>query len=367
MSAHKKQKTSSGVTKVQVKGLPESFGKALDTFTDEFLVYSKERYNITQASIDRLDHMIKYNCTGGKFYRASVVLSTVRTLCDESDDDYNKYEHSAIVLGWCVEILQACFLVADDIMDQSTTRRGKPCWYKNPTIKYDAVNDSFILRTFMNFLINTHFKADREMLFKIKMVFDEVGMDTEMGQMLDLTSQPQGQTGKGILDGFSMDLYRKIVTFKTACYTFFLPIACGLIIMKQDGPKELDTARKICMQIGEKFQIQDDYLDNFGLPEKIGKIGTDIQDHKCSWLCVKALKLMSADQRKVFDEHYGKHEDSSVQKIKQIFDDLNLKDLYLKQEETSHVEITKLVNEASSFLPSALFLPILDKIHLREK
>lgn len=369
MSAHKKQKVAKGADAEKVSGgmsISESFTNHLEALVAEFLTWSKLRYGLADTALARLTWMFTYNCNGGKFYRASIVLNTVKTLCAQAGREFETYENSASVLGWCIEILQACFLVADDIMDQSITRRGQPCWYKQPTVNMDAVNDAFLLRSFMHFLLKKHFQNNQGKYMRIMDLFNEASLDTEMGQMLDLTTQPQGKIGKGVLDGFSLDLYRKIVTYKTACYTFYLPVACGLIIMDHED-KDLEAARNICMKIGEKFQIQDDYLDNFGAPEMIGKIGTDILDHKCSWLCVQALTLMSPEQRHIFDENYGKHDAECEKKIKKIYDDLELKELYLKQEETSYTEISSMIEQAKSMLPSELFLPILDKIHLRQK
>ena len=40
----------------------------------------------------------------------------------------------ARIVGWCVEMFQAYFLMLDDIMDNSITRRGQPCWYRNVSL-----------------------------------------------------------------------------------------------------------------------------------------------------------------------------------------------------------------------------------------
>ena len=53
--------------------------------------------------------------------------------------------------------------------------------------------------------------------------------------------------------------------------------------------------------MGHLYNVQDDYLDCFGDTSLTGKIGTDIQDRKCSWLIVKALENADSSQRKVLN------------------------------------------------------------------
>jgi farnesyl diphosphate synthase len=66
-----------------------------------------------------------------------------------------------------------------------------------------------------------------------------------------------------------------------------------------------DNAKTILLEMGEFFQIQDDYLDCYGAPEVIGKIGTDIEDNKCGWLVVQALARVTPEQRTILEVKRG--------------------------------------------------------------
>jgi len=102
--------------------------------------------------------------------------------------------------------------------------------------------------------------------------------------------------------------YRQIVINKTAYYTFYLSAACAMLLNGVTDDASHELAKKICVQIGEYFQIQDDFLDCYGDEKVIGKVGTDIQDNKCSWLVVQALGRASSEHKATLKQHYGRND-----------------------------------------------------------
>ena len=92
-----------------------------------------------------------------------------------------------------------------------------------------------------------------------------------------------------------------IVVYKTAFYSFYLPVALAMKIVGVKDEAAYEKALDILLPMGEYFQVQDDYLDCYGTPEQIGKIVTDIQDNKCGWLINTALGIASPAQREVLD------------------------------------------------------------------
>ena len=64
--------------------------------------------------------------------------------------EYWRYEHWTVLKYLADRLvmgmqLQAFFLVADDIMDNSVTRRGQPCWYRLPKASAAAPSVSLCL------------------------------------------------------------------------------------------------------------------------------------------------------------------------------------------------------------------------------
>ena len=166
-----------------------------------------------------------------------------------------------------------------------------------------------------------------------------------------------------------MDKYTFIVIYKTAYYSFYLPVALALHFSGFATPKNLKQAEDILIPMGEYFQVQDDYLDNFADSKVLGKIGTDIQDNKCSWLVNQALKKCSSEQRKVLEENYGRKDQSCEAKVKKLFDELQLDQDYQKYEEVRVNELREKIAavDESQGLKKSVFEEFLRKIYKRSK
>lgn len=300
---------------------------------------------------------------GGKCNRGMSVPDSVSLLLGRplSEDEYFK----AATLGWLTELLQAFFLVSDDIMDTSITRRGKPCWYRHEGVGMIAINDAFMLEAAIYTLLKKYFR-DHPAYVDLIELLHETSYQTELGQLTDLITAPEDNVD---LDNFSMEKYRFIVIYKTSYYSFFLPVALALHQLNIGSAKNLKLAEDILIPMGEYFQIQDDYLDNFGLPEHIGKIGTDIMDNKCSWLVNQALAICTPEQKKILEDNYGRKDKDKEAVVKKLYDELNLEKMYKDYEEKVVGEIKDKIAkiDESEGLKKGIFEAFLAKIYKRSK
>lgn len=322
------------------------------------------------SSIVTFHHQsLNTNTPGGKLNRGLSVPDTTLHLLSStplsSTPLSSQQLHDTITLGWLTELLQAFFLVSDDIMDASQTRRGQPCWYLQPGVGMIAINDAFMLESAIYSILKLHFRSHPAYLDLIEL-FHEVTFQTELGQQCDLLTAPEDHVD---LTNFSMEKYTFIVIYKTAYYSFYLPVALALHYLQLATPKNLQQAKDILIPLGEYFQIQDDYLDAFADPEHLGKIGTDIQDNKCSWLINQALLRCSPSQRKVLEENYGRKDAGVEKKVKEVYAELKLEEVYQKYEEERVGEIRKMISQVdeSEGLKKEVFESFLAKIYKRSK
>ncbi|KAI9889994.1 MAG: Farnesyl pyrophosphate synthetase [Vezdaea aestivalis] len=329
----------------------------------EELIEHVKQYNLPENALAWFRKSVETNTTGGKYNRGMSVVDATSTLLARklSSEEY----FLSALLGWCTELLQAFFLVSDDVMDSSKTRRGQPCWYLQPDVGLISINDAFMLESAIYVLLKKHFRSHPAYVDLLEL-FHSVTLQTECGQLCDLITAPEDKVDLG---NFSMDKYRFIVIYKTAYYSFYLPVALSLYQNNLATEGNLKQAHDILIPLGEYFQVQDDYLDAYGLPEVIGKIGTDIQDNKCGWVINQALLVCSPEQRKTLDENYGQKDQAKEDKVKEIFRELKLDETYKSYEEKRVSEIRESIAKVdeSIGLKKGVFTAFLDKIYKRSK
>ena len=286
---------------------------------------------------------------GGKRVRPVCVLMGNELFSDVDAD--------AFEVANAIELFHNFSLIHDDIMDKAPLRRGMQTVH----IKYgDATallaGDVMLVAAYdyINKIKPLH-------LQKIIALFNKTAKEVCEGQQLDMEFENN--------DNVSFDEYVEMITLKTSVL-LAASLQMGAII----GGAGLGNQQHLFefgKKLGIAFQVQDDYLDAFGDPEKFGKMpGGDILANKKTFLMIHALEVASGDQLQTLKQLMNTNVDGvdKVDKVLKIFKDCKvdqwadqLKEKYFK-EAMKHLEDTAVLSSRKKELELlAKYLLLRDK------
>ena len=200
-----------------------------------------------------------------------------------------------VAAAGALELLQACALVHDDVMDASDTRRGRPSahrWFEAMhaergwagTGSEFGVNAAILLGDLFLSWSDELFDSsglDQAALHRAKPLYNLMRTELMAGQYLDLAVQARRST--------SGDDARQVLRYKSAKYTVERPLQLGALLA-EGGEHLLPIYSAYGLPLGEAFQLRDDLLGVFGDPAVTGKpAGDDLREGKRTVLVAAAL------------------------------------------------------------------------------
>lgn len=274
-----------------------------------------ESENIDAAFGDIVYSLESFVLNGGKRVRPSFAWQGWLG-AGGAEATYSDREDPAAVLTAVssLELIQACALIHDDIIDDADTRRGSPTIHK----VYEAKHRENGWRgSAPRYGVSTAILAGDvalawadDMLHSAGLSRDAIAralvpwraMRTEVlgGQLLDITAEASS-------DG-RVETAQKVNLYKTAAYTIERPLHIGAAIA--GAPDKLIAAyRSFGRDIGVAFQLRDDQLGVFGDPAVTGKpAGDDLREGKRTVLVGTALQIFNGSDPKkaqIIDESLG--------------------------------------------------------------
>ena len=235
---------------------------------------------------------------GGKRVRPVLCL-----MANEMFDEINK---DAWNVATAIELFHNFTLIHDDIMDKAPLRRGMETVHKKFGESTALLAGDVMLVAAYDYLN----KISGKYSFTILDVFNKTAREVCEGQQLDMDFEN--------LNNVKMDDYLNMISLKTSVL-----LAASLkmgAILGGAGERNQNLLYEFGRKLGLAFQVQDDYLDAFGDPEKFGKrVGGDIKSNKKTFLLIHALETASTDQKKQLAELLDRDDDNKVQEVLSIF------------------------------------------------
>ncbi|WP_196791056.1 polyprenyl synthetase family protein [Motilibacter aurantiacus] len=210
-----------------------------------------------------------------------------------------------------LELLHACALIHDDVMDDSDTRRGQPSVHKRFAAEHGAAGwhgtpDGFGLASAVLLGDMCLVWADQmlwtsglgqEAVQRAQPLYDRMRIQLMAGQYLDVLEQARGSQ--------SVESSLRVARFKSAKYTVEGPLLLGAALAGA-GQATMAAYTAYGVPIGEAFQLRDDVLGVFGDPAETGKpAGDDLREGKRTVLVAEAVAQATPGQRALVERLLG--------------------------------------------------------------
>jgi geranylgeranyl diphosphate synthase type I len=227
---------------------------------------------------------------GGKRVRPAFAYWGYRAVSDVAVDD------DALRLFAALELLQACALVHDDVIDDSDTRRGRPTVHVRFAELHRKNNwrgasaqfglSAAILLGDLSLVWADDIVAtaalDADAHRRVQRVWADIRTEVLGGQYLDIVAESSGAE--------SIETAMKVNMYKTASYTVTRPLQLGAAAAA-DRPDVQSIFHEMGTDLGIAFQLRDDVLGVFGDPAVTGKpSGDDLRSGKRTVLLAEAVE-----------------------------------------------------------------------------
>jgi geranylgeranyl diphosphate synthase type I len=231
--------------------------------------------------------------SGGKRLRPLFAYWGWRAVAPDTDEPV---QDGILRLFSALELLHACALVHDDVIDDSATRRGLPTvhvrfadlhsgrgWRGSPEqfgLSAAILLGDLALAWADDIVAAADLAPDARR--RVQRVWTDIRTEVLGGQYLDIVAESSG--AESIASAMNVN------TYKTASYTVSRPLQLGAAAAA-DRPEIQAAFYELGTDLGLAFQLRDDILGVFGDPAVTGKpSGDDLRSGKRTVLVAEAVE-----------------------------------------------------------------------------
>ena len=229
-----------------------------------------ENYSLPVSPVNLYEPLVYFLGLGGKRLRPVLTLIAAELGGKSADEAL----HAAV----SIELFHNFSLIHDDIMDNAPIRRGLPTvhekWNSNIAI---LSGDVLLVKAYE--LIS---KQNKEHIPDLYQLFNKTAIEVCEGQQMDMDFE--------IREDVTIEEYIAMIRLKTSVL-----LGCALefgFLISNQSVENRKNIYDFGVNLGIAFQIQDDILDLYGDPDKVGKqVGGDVRANKKTLLYLAAKKI----------------------------------------------------------------------------